>query len=70
MSAVALFTMNLVGFGVGPVLLGVLSDAYGAEGGLSAALRMLLIFLAWSILHYVLGARSYIRDLNAKTSML
>ena len=70
MSAVALFTMNLVGFGVGPVLLGVLSDAYGAEGGLSAALRMLLVFLAWSILHYVLGARSYARDLNAKTSTL
>ena len=68
MSAVALFTMNLVGFGEGPVLLGVLSDAYGAEGGLSAALRMLLVFLAWSILHYVLGARSYARDLNAKIS--
>jgi len=62
MSAIALFVMNLVGGGLGPIVVGQLSDHFG----LRAALSMLIVFVAWASVHYVLGARSYVRDLEAK----
>ena len=62
MSAIALFVMNLVGGGIGPIALGRLSDRVG----LQAAMSMLIVFVAWASVHYMLGARTYARDLEAK----
>lgn len=62
MSAIALFVMNLVGGGLGPIVVGQLSDRFG----LRAALSMLIVFVAWASVHYLIGARSYVRDLEAK----
>jgi predicted MFS family arabinose efflux permease len=67
-SATALFVMNLVGFGIGPVLLGALSDAFGGGTEVRLALIVLVGFLAWASLHYLLGARTYLHDLEAKKS--
>ncbi len=74
MSASALFMMNIVGVGMGPILVGALSDYYGArpEGsellGIQSAMITLIIFIAYSVLHYLLGARTYARDLEAKSA--
>lgn len=65
-SATGLFVMNLVGFGIGPVLLGRLSDAFGGGTGVRSALILLVGFLVWASLHYALGARTYLHDLQAK----
>jgi predicted MFS family arabinose efflux permease len=62
MSAIALFVMNLVGGGLGPIAVGQLSDRFG----LSAALTVLIVFVGWASIHYVLGARTYSQDLQAK----
>lgn len=66
MSATALFAMNLVGFGLGPVILGSLSDWLGGDTLIRYALMSLTACLAWACIHYLLGARSYVRDLAAK----
>ena len=69
MSAVALFMMNLVGFGLGPWLAGIASDAFRPAYGEDSIRYSLLAFtgvLAWAGLHYVLAARSYRADLEAK----
>jgi hypothetical protein len=54
--------MNLVGGGLGPIAVGQLSDRFG----LSAALTVLVVFVGWASIHYVLGARTYAQDLQAK----
>lgn len=64
MSAIALFAMNLIGGGLGPIAIGQLSDRFG----LRAAMIMLIVFVAWASVHYLLGARSYVRDLDAKNA--
>jgi predicted MFS family arabinose efflux permease len=65
-SATALFVMNLVGFGLGPIVLGVVSDAFGGEGQVRYALLSLIACLLWASIHYALGARTYRIDLAAK----
>ena len=67
-SALALFAMNLVGFGLGPVLVGLLSDRFGGGAEIRWALVSLIVFVAWAAVHYLLGARSYVRDLEAKNA--
>ncbi len=64
MSAIALFVMNLVGGGLGPIAVGQLSDRFG----LRAALIILVVFVGWASIHYVLGARTYRQDLEAKNA--
>jgi predicted MFS family arabinose efflux permease len=66
MSAIALFMMNIVGFGLGPAAIGALSDALGGGTQLRYAMLGFVVFMAWAALHYVLGARSYRADLEAK----
>lgn len=66
MSAIALFAMNIVGFGLGPVVLGGLSELYGGGVAIRWALLTLVVFAAWATIHYLLGARTYVRDLEAK----
>ncbi|HET8939932.1 MAG TPA: MFS transporter [Polyangiales bacterium] len=75
-AAVALLVINLIGLGLGPLLTGVLSDAfrgYHLKNGLADAaataegLRWSLIAMSvvnvWSALHYVLAARTLREDL-------
>lgn len=66
MSATALFAMNFVGFGLGPVVMGELSDFLGGGAELRKAMIALIFCVAWAAIHYLLGARTYLRDLAAK----
>jgi predicted MFS family arabinose efflux permease len=68
MSATALFAMNAVGFGIGPVLCGELSDYFGGGVELRKALLSLIVFMLWAEVHFMLGARTYVRDLEAKNA--
>jgi predicted MFS family arabinose efflux permease len=74
-SALLLLAINLVGLGLGPYLVGVVSDAmnqvYLAEGtvaaaakaqGLRTALVIMVCINAWSFVHYMLAARTLERD--------
>jgi len=68
-SAVALFAMNLVGFGLGPPVSGLINDSLAARLGddsIRVSLVVMQAFLAWAALHYVLAGRSYLEDLRAK----
>jgi MFS family permease len=74
-SALLLLIVNLVGLGLGPWLVGVVSDAFNAyfqAGGMPATeavakgLRWSLIVMVcinvWSFVHYMLAARTLARD--------
>jgi MFS family permease len=69
-SAMLLFVINLVGLGLGPLVVGVLSDVlkadFGAESVRYALLWVVLVGAAWSTLHYALAARTLRGDLRAK----
>lgn len=56
---------NLIGLGLGPVLIGGLSDmlnpSFGADS-LRYALASSVLFLGWASLHMLLGARTYEQD--------
>jgi predicted MFS family arabinose efflux permease len=67
-SACALFCMNLVGYGLGPIVLGLLSELFGGGVGIRYALLALLSCLVWSSLHFLLGARSYRSDLALRNA--
>ena len=68
-SAILLFIINLVGLGLGPQVVGVLSDVLKADLGLDsvryALLWVVLAGAAWSTLHYGLAARTLRADLEA-----
>lgn len=68
MSAVALFAMNMVGFGIGPVLVGGLSTLLGGDQALRWALVAFVPCFPWAAAHYALAARTYRSDLEAKTA--
>lgn len=74
-SAVLLLVINLVGLGLGPLLVGLVSDGMNeyflAQGlaeaasrarGLQWALAIMVCINAWSFLHYMLAARTLARD--------
>jgi predicted MFS family arabinose efflux permease len=67
-SAIVLFVLNLVGLGLGPTLVGVLSDAlaprFGSES-LRYALLVSLVFNLWGTLHSWRAGRTLARDLAA-----
>ena len=61
-SAVMLLSLTLVGIGLGPVLLGMISDFYAAELGtrsVQRALTVILTFNVLSIVFYLDAARHY-----------
>jgi predicted MFS family arabinose efflux permease len=65
-SAVLFFVINLIGLGLGPTLVGLLSDAlipsHGVES-LRYALIVTVLFNMWSALHYYLASRHLRADL-------
>ncbi len=69
-SAILLFIINLVGLGFGPQGVGLLSDLLQPSFGVESLRYALLItgatFAVWSVVHYVLAARTIRDDLQAK----
>jgi MFS family permease len=66
-SALLLFTLNIVGMGMGPYLVGVASDLlapYAAVDSLRYALCFAVLVNLWATCHYFLGARSLRGDLD------
>lgn len=71
-SAVMLLCLTLIGIGIGPVLVGVLSDAFAAEWGqrsIARALLWLLVLNAASVIFYLLAARNYRENVTRATSV-
>jgi MFS family permease len=66
-SAVLFFVINLIGLGLGPLVVGALSDTFKANGVDSPlAMAMLLCGVVgslWACLHYVLAARNIREDI-------
>ncbi len=66
-SAILLFTLNIIGMGLGPYLVGVVSDLLAPMSGVHS-LRYALCFAVlvnlWAACHYFLGARSLRGDLQ------
>ncbi len=69
-ASIMLFSMNLLGYGLGPPIAGAISDALGGEDALRHALAMMNAVLLWACLHYVLAARTYREDLAAEASIV
>jgi hypothetical protein len=60
-AAVLLVVTNLVGAGLGPLLIGLASDALGSRTpghALTRALLLVPVFLLWSAWHYACAARA------------
>ncbi len=72
-SAVLLFVLNIIGLGLGPQFVGLLSDwlepRYQIESVRYALLWTVAGGALWSTLHYALGARTLQRDLEAKREL-
>ena len=72
-SAILLFVINLIGLGLGPQAVGILSDllqgSFGIESLRYALLFVVVTFAAWSVLHYALAARTLVADLKAKDAL-
>ena len=69
-SAILLFILNMIGLGLGPWFVGLLSDAlapaYGVGSLGTALLWVVVVGNAWSTVHYLLAARTLREDLGAK----
>ena len=67
-AAVLLFVINILGLGLGPSTVGVLSDALQARfGGDSLRYALLIVSTAylWAGFHFILAARTLRADLQA-----
>lgn len=69
-AATVLFAMNLFGYGGGPVVAGLISDALGGETSLRYALALMQGFLVWASLHYFLAMRTYREDLATTSARI
>jgi MFS family permease len=68
-SALMLLLFNLIGFGLGPLIVGVLNDVLEPRFGAEAIRYSLLAILStalWAAVHNFLAARTLARDLRAK----
>lgn len=71
-SAILLFTLNIIGMGMGPYLVGVASDLLAADMGVHSlryALCLAVLVNVWAACHYFVGARSLRGDLEHVESM-
>jgi MFS family permease len=71
-AAILLFAINMIGLGLGPQGVGILSDlmapTFGIESLRYALLTTVVGFAAWSVIHYLLAARSLRADLDATSA--
>jgi MFS family permease len=69
-SAILLFIINLIGLGLGPLLVGIVSDrlkpTFGDESVRYALLWVVVIGASWATVMYLLASRTLARDLEAK----
>jgi predicted MFS family arabinose efflux permease len=69
-SAILLFIINLIGLGLGPLLVGRISDllrpSYGDDSLRYALLVVVVGGASWATIQYLLAARTLERDLHAK----
>ncbi|WP_206020111.1 hypothetical protein [Pseudomaricurvus alkylphenolicus] len=67
-SAILFFIINIIGLGLGPLLVGMVSDLLSASLGSESLRYSLLIFCSistgWAGLHFYLGARHLPVDLD------
>jgi len=72
-SAILLFVISLIGLGLGPFLVGVLSDylkpEYGEES-LRIALMFVFLFNIWSGIHYYIAGLTLRADLDANPDLV
>jgi len=64
-ASIMLFSMNLLGYGLGAPIAGRVSDALGGGEALRHALALMNVVLLWACFHYVRAARTYREDLRA-----
>lgn len=66
-SAVLTLSVSLIGYGMGPLFVGFLSDTFAAAGHGDASLRKSMlwgcIFALWPIIHYALARRTIVSDM-------
>ena len=71
-AAILLFTINIIGLGLGPQGVGILSDllapTFGNESLRYALLITVVGFAIWSVFHYTLAARTLREDLERRES--
>lgn len=66
-SAILLFMLNIIGMGMGPYLVGVVSDLLAMDMGVHSlryALCLAVLVNVWAACHYFVGARSLRGDLE------
>ena len=66
-AAIMLFASNLIGMGIGPSLVGMISDAltpYFGQDALRYAMPIVIVFGLWGAWHYFLAGRHFRRDLD------
>jgi MFS family permease len=68
-ASIMLFSMNLLGYGLGPPIAGAISDALGGDDALRYALALMNAVLLWACLHYWLASRTYREDLIAEAEI-
>ncbi|MEM5516276.1 MFS transporter [Henriciella sp. AS95] len=71
-SAVLFFVLNLIGLGIGPVLVGFLSDMF-TQNAVTAPLGTAMLICGtiaaiWSVIHYVLAANKVREDIARRQS--
>ena len=68
-SAIMLFILNLIALGLGPLAVGMLSDAlrdsYGNDS-LRYALMLTSFINVWAAVHYVIAGTAYAAEINAR----
>lgn len=72
-SAIMMLFINLIGMGLGPQIVGILSDLLTPRFGLESlryALLVVALFKIWSVTHYALASRSLRQDLAARDAAL
>jgi MFS family permease len=65
-ASILLFVTNLVGMGMGPLFIGIASDSLGTAAVVNPlrwAMLITLCFTIWTIVHYLLAARTLREDL-------
>jgi predicted MFS family arabinose efflux permease len=70
-SAVMLFLNNIIGYGLGPLAVGAISDRLAPSLGnqsIRYALLIVIVTNLWATAHFFLGARTLRRDLEAKAA--